>query len=174
MKLLNPAISLAIAFAPLSVAQQCLNNNIKKVNTGKQCPCLTVDAECTVTDTRPAYADVRGEKCSALNVEADANGNYPDVQVRYDYSMCNYNPFRIKMKKEAKFYDWTKIRGDKQKNVQNPRVQLKDSELAPGRCITYDETFYLSTKNRYNIATQLEGFALDSNGVEKDSSTGKW
>ena len=116
---------------------------------------------------------MRGEKCGALNVEADANGNYPDVQVTYSYSMCNNNRFDIKLKDESKFYDWAKKRGDKQKNVANPRFPLGGRVVGAGRCITKEDTFFLSTANRYNIATQLEGFALDNNGVAKDPKFGK-
>ncbi len=173
MKLLNSIVSLAIAFAPLSVAQTC-PPGIKPVTTGKQCPCVTVDAECTIVDPRPEYANLFGEKCGALNVEADSNGNYPDVKVKYSYSMCNYNRFNIRMKDEAKFYDWTKKRGDKAKNVANPRFPLGGRVLLAGQCFTEAPEFYLSTANRYNIATQLEGFVMGANGSNMDPQFGKW
>ncbi len=173
MKLSNSfVVSLAIAFAPLSVAQSC-PAGVKPFTTGKQCPCVTVDADCTVIDPRPEYASLRGESCGALNVEADSNGNYPDVKVKYSYSMCNYNRFDIRMKNEAKFYDWTKKRGDKAKNVADPRVPLGGLTLKSNDCETYDEEFFLSTANRYNIATQLEGFVLDTSGNAKDPQFGK-
>ncbi len=133
-----------------------------------------VKANCIVTDTDSEWDDIRGQQCSALNVRADSNGIFPMVEVEYQWSMCNENPFDIALRDpKAKMYDWTKKPGSKAANVADPRIPLGGEILESGTCIDRQETLQLDTTDRYNVATQLEGYVLDENDNQKDAQTGK-
>ena len=128
-----------------------------------------------ITDSRKEYDNIRGKKCGVLNVRPDDDGDYPVVDVEYTWSMCNYNDFDIELKDpQAKMYDWTMKKGDKEKNVANPRFPLGGLALPSGNCIEREEDLDLNTANRYNLATQLEGFVIDENGNRKPPATGMY
>ncbi len=124
------------------------------------------------------YKDIKGKKCGNLNVRPDENGVYPMVDVEYSWKMCNGNDFDIELREEkAKFYDWTKKAGDKNANIANPRFPLGDKStkiLASGTCMEKKEELTLTTANKYNVATQLEGYVLRNNGQRLNSQTSEF
>ncbi len=131
-----------------------------------------------ITDPNGEYDHIRGKKCGAINVEADSEGNYPEVQVKFIYSMCNYNDFDIQLTSKAKFYDWArnKFHGevpDKKINIENPRFPLNGQIIGAGQCMEKTDTFYLDTSFRYNLAAQLQAVALNENGEPKDPKNGE-
>ncbi len=131
-------------------------------------------ANCIVTDSRSEYDDVRGQQCSSLNVRANDDGDFPMVDVEYSWSMCNKNAFDIELRDpQAKFYDWTRVAGSKETNVANPRIPVGGRTLKSGECLEEKRPLSLDTENRYNVATQLEGFVLDSDGSRLSPTTGK-
>jgi len=164
----NRVIHLSLAsiflFAHDSTAQQqCPRGAF--VETGKKCPCLSVDTGCKIVDTDSAFDDVRGMSCGKLEVTTDSNGDYPNIEVEYSWEMCNKNSFDIKLKQDfAKFFDWTKRKGSKDENINNPRFPLGGKTLEAGACLNQSQVVTLDTANRYTIATQLEGFVVKESG----------
>ncbi len=131
-----------------------------------------------ITDPDEEYDNVRGKKCGTLNVERDNEGNYPEVQVKFSYSMCNYNDFDVQLTSKAKFYDWARDMfhdgvPDKKVNIENPRFPLDGQIVKAGRCMAKTDTFYIDTAFRYNIAAHLQGVVLDENGEAKDPKNGE-
>jgi len=131
---------------------------------------LQAEAECTVTDTRDAYKSVKGKDCIFLEVngtKAADDNEYPQINVRYDWKICNYNEGNSKVKlqdsKPSYFKLWRSKPGKKNKKtlfskVFNETTVLKASAPAGANCQTHEENVLLDTKFGYHfLSAQLQG-----------------
>lgn len=123
-------------------------------------------------DTSPEYAGALGKHCSNLNVRRGSNGEYPFVDVRYFWKMCNNNAFDILLNEKAKFFSWTH-KSEKNKTIDSPQFPLNGITLESGSCTEQDTIKSLDTQHRHNMAAQLEGFVIADDGITtKDPKTG--
>jgi len=91
--------------------RQTFTPSSKKLITVPSISNLQAEAECTVIDESDAYSSVRGRDCSLLEVNgtlAAEMGEYPKIEVRYDWKICNFNEAdsKVELTKPSYFKLW--------------------------------------------------------------------